>query len=204
MNKLKTKRGFTLVELVVTIAVLGIVAGLGVGMVAQAIKNYSTAQTTSTEQDNALEIEDFIINAARVGTAVDSVNTSSVPSNDYTAYYIFFDGGTLKTVRSEVSSLGEPPVVTTISYERAKRISVQVKKHKPEMTDAISEKCFFYLDYEIEMEEGYKLVGSIVMNNADKETVVTQQDDSYDDESELHEISSTGSSDALMIRCKNL
>ncbi len=198
MNKFRSKSGFTLVELVVTIGVLSIVAGLGVGMVAQAIKNYSTAQTTSTEQDNALEIEDFLLSASKVGASVSLVNSSSVPLNDVSAYYIYFDNdGTLKTVRSEVTAIGQPPVVTTISYHKAKSVQVQVKKHKPQKDDSLSEKCFMYVDYVIEMNEGYKLDGTIVMNNADSDTPMTQINTSFDDVGDVCKIENDSTTKAI-------
>ena len=42
-NRFKNKKGYTLVELVVTIAILAIVAGMGVGIFAMTMNNYSKA-----------------------------------------------------------------------------------------------------------------------------------------------------------------
>ena len=59
MKKLRSKRGFTLVELIVAVAILSMVAGMGAGIVGQAIRNYSTAQITSYEQETAMSVESF-------------------------------------------------------------------------------------------------------------------------------------------------
>ena len=64
-KKIRSKIGLTLVELIVVIAILGMVASMGVGMVGSAINNYHTAQVTSKEQDTALAIEPFILNSVR-------------------------------------------------------------------------------------------------------------------------------------------
>ncbi|HCA54249.1 MAG: type II secretion system protein, partial [Clostridia bacterium] len=66
MKKLRSKRGFTLVELIVAVAILSMVAGMGAGIVGQAIRNYSTAQITSYEQETAMSVESFILGGARV------------------------------------------------------------------------------------------------------------------------------------------
>lgn len=64
-KKLRSKKGLTLVELVVTVAILGIVSSMGVGIVANSITNYSKASVTSQEQQTALDIENFIRLSAR-------------------------------------------------------------------------------------------------------------------------------------------
>ena len=64
-KKRKSKKGFTLVELVVTVAILGIVSGMGVGIVANTIRNYAVASTTAQEQETAIQIENFITRYAR-------------------------------------------------------------------------------------------------------------------------------------------
>ena len=69
-RKFKSKAAFTLVELVVTIAIVGITAGFGVGIFASTLRNYSSASVTATEQEKANQIESFIVRNARTATEV--------------------------------------------------------------------------------------------------------------------------------------
>ena len=173
MKRIRSKKGLTLVELVVTIAILGIVATLGVGMVSSAIKNYSVAQTTAREQDTALSVEAFITDAARISGRTALAAADTIPEEDVTAFYLAFEGSTLKTVRAEKDDTTKKMVVTEMRYEGVKSISVQAKKQKPDVLGTVKEKNFIFLDYTIEMVEGYKLEGSTVMNNASTDYVTT-------------------------------
>lgn len=82
--KLKSKKAFTLVELVVTIAILSITAGFGIGIFASALRQYSSASVTAKDQETALAIEDFIVKNARVASEVKFLqsNYSSLSSSE--------------------------------------------------------------------------------------------------------------------------
>ena len=165
MKKLHSKKGLTLVELVVTVAILSIVAGMGTGIVAQVIRNYATAEITSTEQSTALDVESFLLKAAHVASSAAKVDTID---NDKTVYCLsLYSNGNLQTVRSEIETLGTPPMVTTLTYTGVNSVSVQVKKQKPEKENADPSLCFIFMEYSIEMAQGYVLQGSVVLNNAD-------------------------------------
>lgn len=69
-TKIKSRKAYTLVELIVTITILSITAGFGIGIFASAMSNYSSASITATEQDKALQIESFILTHARVANQV--------------------------------------------------------------------------------------------------------------------------------------
>ena len=191
MKKLRVKRhskkGFTLVELIVTIAILGMVAGMGVGIVGQALQNYSKAQITSREQETAVSIENFIRNAVRVSGSVEkSDSLSDPPPKDRTAFYLkFTTEGALQTIRCETTDIANKPVVTYLSYNGVESVTVQVKKQKPTKTDSFSNQCFIYMDYAIKMVEGYELKGSIVLNNADKDRSMEDKGTYTDTEEEI-------------------
>lgn len=174
-KKLRSKKGFTLVELIVTIAILGMVAGMGVGIVGQALHNYSTAQVTSVEQETSLGIESFILDAARVASSV--AEADSKTNDGKTVFYLELDAeGTLRTTRSEVEKIGDPAIETQLTYTGVQSVSLQVKKQKPVKTGADPSMCFIFMDYSIEMAEGYQLTGSVVLNNADVDYPMTAAD----------------------------
>lgn len=64
-RKIRSKKAFSLAELVVTITIIAIVSGFGVGIFASTMSNYMTASVTSRDQDRAEQIETYIINNAR-------------------------------------------------------------------------------------------------------------------------------------------
>lgn len=179
-KKIRSRIGLTLVELVVTIAILGMIAGMGVGMVGSAIRNYHTASVTSKEQDTALAVESFILNSIRTSASVKSVSTSSsFPPSDVSAFYLYFDNGKLKTMRHEVEKVGVPPTVTTISYDDVASMKFSVRKQKSELVHTENSNNFVYLYYEITMKEGYMLKGSAIINNASAEYETIQNDYSF-------------------------
>ena len=97
-RKFRSKVAYTLVELVVTIGILGIVSGFGVGIFASVLRNYSTASVTAKEQEKALMIENFIVTNARVATKVKLItsngafHTSSTPDYSPSVAKVELDG----------------------------------------------------------------------------------------------------------------
>jgi len=182
-KKIRSRIGLTLVELIVVIAILGMVAGMGVGMVGSAIKNYHTAQVTSKEQDTALAIEHFILNSVRTSSSVKSIKTTDpkFPAHDATAYYLYFMNGVLRTMRNEVEKAGQPPQVTIINYDGVAELTFKVKKAKTvkKKTDEVDGTNSIFLYYEIKMKEGYELKGSAIINNASAAYKTTQLDTSF-------------------------
>lgn len=166
MKKLRSKRGFTLVELIVAVAILSMVAGMGAGIVGQAIRNYSTAQITSYEQETAMSVESFILGGARVASNATKTDSININDKEHTAFYLHFDeDGTLQTIRNDAVAKDKDPVVSYVSYKGVRKIALQMKKQKPSEDE--NYKGFLFLEYTIEMQEGYILRGSAVVNNAD-------------------------------------
>ncbi len=166
LNLQNAKKGFTLVELVVTVGILSIVSGLGIGIVASAIKNYGTASTTSKEQDTSLMVERFVVEGIRSAANIMDWEDTGALDDKNSARYLYFKDNKLYTVNNIVDIDG---VVSTIevSYEGVKSIALTVKKCKPKLGAETDPRCFMYVSYEIEMDWGYVLSGSTVMNNAD-------------------------------------
>ncbi len=163
-KKIISRKGFTLVELVVTIAILGMVSMMGIGIVANSIKNYSTASVTSGEQDTALAIENFIVSAAKKATSFKQVNPSDVPEgNNIKAWYIASDNGVIKTVSNIVDNSGDAPVVTTREFKGVNNIEFTLRKQKKSKTDSVNN-AYVCLDYVITMTEGYVIRGSVVVS----------------------------------------
>ena len=182
-KKIRSKIGLTLVELIVVIAILGMVASMGVGMVGSAINNYHTAQVTSKEQDTALAIEHFILNSVRTSSSVKHIKTTdaSFPAHDATAYYLYFMNGTLRTMRNEVEKAGQLPQVTIINYDGVEELIFRVNKAKTskKKSDEADGTNSIFLYYEIKMKEGYNLKGSAIINNASPAYKTTQKDGSF-------------------------
>ncbi len=201
MKKLQSKKGLTLVELIITITILSMVAGMGVGVVANAMRNYAAAQTVAQEQDIALQVEDFILTSSRISSKAQEVQASTVPQKTMTGYYLLFDNdGTLKTVSHQIDPKKKDPAVSsTMKYDSVKQVSMSIRKQKAEKTDSYGYRVFVYLDYEIEMKEGYKLTGSTILNNADPQLLVQVKADSYQDIGSTFTIQNDNASNALAI-----
>ena len=175
----KSKKGFTLVELVVTIAILGIVSGMGVGIVANTIKNYAVASTTVKEQEIAIQIEGFITRYARTATDVDVVDSSTVPANNVNAEYISTSTAAspspsksrIYLTTNKVETIGSADVSSSQSYDGVSRITFRMRKQKDDPDDSFS-RCQACLDYTIEMNDYYTLKGTVVMNNVREDTVI--------------------------------
>ena len=198
MKKWKSKKGLTLVELVVTVAILGIVSSMGVGIVANSINNYSRASVVSQEQQTALDVEKFILEGSRraVGTETmtPALGSMTIPQAGTAAVYIYFANGHLYTVSSYIDDPDSEPVVIRDVYNGVKDISFRFRKHKLTRENADGERVFLYLDYTIEMERGYVLKGTTWMGNVEAETTMSIIDDAkfYDANPEVVLLSTTG------------
>ncbi len=169
----KSRKGMTLVELVVTVAILGIVSGLSLTIVVSAMNNYSEAAILEKEQNVALLLEENIVRYARVASIVKRVDNSSnttahLPKNSLEfGFYIAKVGDNIETFEYEKNAAGTGGVqYTRLKYEGIKNLTFSVceqkSKKNPSSTDLIS--C--YLNYQIETQSGYVLKGQTVLNNA--------------------------------------
>lgn len=189
-KKLRSKIGYTLVELVVTMAIISITAGMGVGVFASTMKNYLTASVTSQEQAKALQIESYIVSNARVATGIAFVRPEEDPDGDpvredkneyktvadaiaaqpessiWTYLVSAQDSEVLDTYDVEKTSVATHTTTDTLSYDGVDRIDFSYKLHSTEKANNTDVDTYFIiLQYEIRMKEGYVLKGSAVMNN---------------------------------------
>lgn len=198
MKKWKSKKGLTLVELVVTVAILGIVSSMGVGIVANSINNYSRASIVSQEQQTALDIEGFIRDAAKLSIGTENLTaaagTMQIPQPDTAAAYIYFDNNRLCTLSSYIDEAEAEPVVIKDVYNGVKDVSFRFRKLKFDRGES-NKSVMGYLDYTIDMERGYTLKGSVTMINVPEDANMRTVDDTkfYDYDNEVVLIRSGGS-----------
>ncbi|MBR2177022.1 MAG: prepilin-type N-terminal cleavage/methylation domain-containing protein [Clostridia bacterium] len=196
MKKFKTKKAFTLVELVVTIAILSIVAGFGIGIFASTMRNYSAASVTAKEQEIALQVETFILDHARTakdvtfirehtvtGTAGFEKNAQEIMKNHEGAF-ITADKATpnkVKTFLGFDNGSGTVKADAALTYESIDHITFAIKRHKIDKDDP-DLGSFVFLNYEIVMATGYSIKGEVVLNNCTSMTI-TPDTDKYIDNS---------------------
>ncbi len=192
-----TKKAYTLVELVVTIAILSITAGFGIGIFASALRNYSTASITANEQDKALEIEAYILRHARVASDVYFItNDSSLYSNSNFSDHIVPNeaaisladpvGGVMYcSANSQVVTYhdkyldDDDDVVNSADLQVTGVESIEFKlaNQKSDFTQG-SDDSFVYLKYKINMIEGYSVNGAVMLYNC-KNVVFSHDPDNF-------------------------
>ncbi len=197
IKKLRSKKAFTLVELVVTIAILSITAGMGIGIFSAALQNYSTASVTSGEQDKALEIESYILRHARVATNVYFITSdSTLNGNASFTDHIVANSAAVELEGAEggvVTNEGNSNVVRyydldkndddeieaspELSVTGVESIEFKFNKQKIDYDEG-SNDSFAYLNYKINMVEGYSVRGSVVLYNL-KNVVFSHDPDNY-------------------------
>lgn len=193
MKKIKSRKGFTLVELVVTVAILSIVLGLGTGAFVMVMQNYGTASSYEQEQEKATQIENFIVRAARTAKSVKLIDKNEVDYKTYTipsdeGTYIFSEGGSSIVqlyeykVFDDTVGTTDPEKTPSINVSGVQRLQVSLKRQKmnDEAAKPDSKENFIYLDYTIEMVAGYTLRGSVVMNNLEDDGSRTQSSTNVD------------------------
>lgn len=163
MKKLKSRKGFTLIELVVTVAILSIVCCMGVGIFASVMRNYGTASSTEMEQEKATQIETYLVKAARTAAKVECFDESdTIPSAQGT--YIFSKVGSSDVEIYDIvpKSSTDTDKISIIKVSGVKKLSITVNRQN---VVAASKEKFAYMDYTIEMINGYTVKGSVVMKN---------------------------------------
>ncbi|MBQ3928836.1 MAG: type II secretion system protein [Clostridia bacterium] len=179
-QKFRSKKGITLVEMVVTIAVLSIVSGLGIGIFAMTLNHYTTAARVETQQEEANLVEEQIVQAARVakevyflpddtGSLGDGKAADAYPRDKLPGEYFVQDKGEHAIRRFRYAKDSDESSAALeksygLAFEHVKQISFKIVK-KTMKTPGSKENDFLYLDYVIEMDEGYALNGSVVLEN---------------------------------------
>lgn len=183
-KKIKSKRAYTLVELVVTVAILSIVAGMGVGIFAMVLNQYGTASVTEQEQQQAALIEDLILRNARQCTDVflsDSetdATTGSHKASITKGEFLSHTSGTvnLASYSYKRNAAGILSKEKDLTYKGVNKITFKLKRFDDEDYKLVSNAFptasalnepgagYIYLEYVIEMNEGYTLEGAVVLN----------------------------------------
>ncbi len=175
--KLKTKKGYTLVELVVTIAIMSIVAGMGIGIFSAVLNHYTTAASVARQQEEANLIEEEILNGARVAKEVyfipstdtaslsDGLASDAYPRSSLLGTYIANASGSqnIEKFTYEKDASGTAKKTNELLYSGVKQITFKLVLH--ESASGSDDQGFIYLDYKIEMNDGYVLDGSAILNN---------------------------------------
>jgi len=162
----KSKKGLTLVELVVTIAILGIVSGFSIAIVVTAMNNYSQAAMVAREQETALLLEDYIIRSARIAETIEYSTGDGQPGE---AVSITQTGSYLAKIDDVVQTFDydkdDNKKYGRLTYSDVKDLTISIGRQKFDKDEADTQSSF-YLDYHIEMSSGYTLDGQVVLNNA--------------------------------------
>lgn len=196
-KRFRNKKAFTLVELVVTVTILGMVAALGVGSFASAMRNYSQASVTATEQQKALQIEKFIVDNARIARSVAVINSlysgtdaaNGEAKNETQLYAIKREGvvlsmkkGSTSVRNAQAAALAAgaiPTVNAVVNYDGVESIEMSVRRHKNDPADP-DLGSFIFLTYKITMAQGYSLSGQVIMNNCSGLSITNDATSYYD------------------------
>ncbi len=205
MRKLRSRKGVTLVELVVTVAILAITAGMGVGIFASAMNNYSTASVVAVEQGKTAQIEEFITRFARVCTSMYYVDQDAPSGVDPGATVVLNPNDIDSLIlnmenKKEISYMTIAPGSKTLTYRDVVRdydgnqlelqnmsisgvdsVEFSVFKQKVEVdpgATAIADgRAFLYMRYSINMERGYSVSGCVLLNNCSN--ITTNENDRF-------------------------
>ncbi len=166
-RRFKSRKGMTLVEMVVTITVLSIVAGMGVGIFTAVMQHYGTASHTSQAQQNALQMEKYIVENARVASDITTIPQggpspispgTTVPVSTVTGTYIV-EGK--KTNIFEMYDYDGTNKSSSMNVSGIQRVKLTLQRHKVDKGD----QDFLSLKYIIETTEGYTVEGLAMMPN---------------------------------------
>ena len=160
-----SKKGFTLVELVVTIAIMSITASMGVGIFVMSLKNYVVASEAATAQQNAVALEEMVREYFKIGYDLDYVGNFDVATDrnetaSITYFYAIGDGSTICTDYYNA----DEDIHTTLSFNGISEFSVE---YKLVANSDSSDSAYTMVTYTIVSVGDYELSGSIVLNNGD-------------------------------------
>lgn len=151
-GKLKSKKGFTLVEMVVTTAVLAITAGMLVGVIASTITKFSDGNDTEFRRSEASAVETQIKQYAKAAYCINTYD-SAVDTIDDGRYYIVSDSATNRFQVKEGTASGANTVIT---IDHVSSVTFEV-------VEIVSGK--YSLEYSIVMDNDYTCEGSFILNN---------------------------------------
>lgn len=195
-RKIKSRKGMTLVEMVVTIAILTIVSGMGVGIFTATMQHYSTASVTSDEQNKATLLESYIVSNANVAKSMTDV--TSIPDSHVPGTYIAMKKGTVDDENYVVQIFDYDGVTrnSLMTVENVQNVTIKFRRHQTQ-SSASDKDDFLYIYYEIVMKSGYTLTGTTMTNNMDLSTF-TKVDTGYTIEDFVYTLGSTVNDTAIV------
>ncbi len=116
INRLNKKKGFTLIELIVVLAILGILASILVPSMLGIINNASTTSYKTNARSVYSAAQTYVINATSNGVTVNNVTFSASSTGDdktvYDGVKSYVSAGLTEAIEFTVTS----GVVTSASY----------------------------------------------------------------------------------------
>ncbi len=164
MKKRNSKKGFTLVELIVTIAILSITASMGTSIFIMVLNNYGVASDASFSQQQAVAVEDMLREYCKtskeVKFAAGDVDALAVkPTGNYTYFYTKSDGVLYIDHCEGASSTHTKLTLTGIKTLQTKYIK--------RVSGLDANAGYIVMQYTITTNNDFVLEGSIVLNNSD-------------------------------------
>ncbi len=154
------KRGFTLTELVVVMAIMTICSGMLVGVIASTIDRYSASTQIETRKQEAIHFEEYYTKYARAAFTIaqdPTYGTGSFTLQENT-YYLLFDRANMRMTFFTKDDSGNRMDVISCS-------NIKYYSHRTDYVDDQNKKNT--LTYEIVMENQFndKYTNTIVLNN---------------------------------------
>ncbi len=155
----KSKKGFTLVEMVVTVAILAIVSTVTVQALFAVSDTFRNSSKITTNQYTTTQMERFIRNEFQVANNVDITNTLPTSGDKYDEY-MMYDATNKKVVFKKVTTDGGGAYEDYLSLDGVKTVNISILP----MDVGTGGSDRYKLTYEIDTEE-YQYKGGIVMGN---------------------------------------
>lgn len=163
MKKRNSKKGFTLVELVVTIAILSITAAMGTSIFIMVLNNYGEASHASFSQQQAIALEDVIREYCKACKDVE-IAAGDISTMTKSGTYIYTKSDGVLYVDDYDASTGVSGTHTKFALSGIKTLQTKYLK-RTSAQDATS--GYIVMQYIITTNEDFVLEGSIVLNNSD-------------------------------------
>lgn len=164
MNKRKSKKGYTLVELVLTIAILAITASMGVGILVSVMNNYGQAAKVSHSQQQVVQLENLIREYFKVGGDVQTIPGPSVdPLAEYGTHFYTKGDGVIYIDNHYKATSTEPAGHTSFNVTGIKKLEMVYNIVE---NPTVPNSGYVALNYKIIANDDFELSGSMVLNNS--------------------------------------
>lgn len=169
-RSLHNKRGFTLVEVIVVVAILAICSGMLVGVIAGSVDRYSKASDIESCKQESINFEEYYKKCVRGAFAI--TQEADFSSSSFTTqenfYYMIISPQNHSVRFAMANDSGGFSNLITCNYVD----SIKYKTNNVGKEDSQT-----YMDYQISMRSGYQpgvtydYPGTVIMNNGAAITV---------------------------------